>query len=89
MSFRPIIPQCSPSNPIRRRLVKYNPDIIRGCLKEVVAISVPSCDALRSFTVKNTLLLYQVRGLGVQAQGGEAEGKWGEGRYMLLQWQGS
>ena len=52
-----------------RRLVKYNPDIARSSIKEIVTTSAPSLDALRSFTVKNTLSLYQV-GDGV---GGEEE----------------
>ena len=43
-----------------RRLVKFNPEVIRSSLKEVVSISVPSLDVLRSFTVKNALTFFQV-----------------------------
>ncbi|GAX73544.1 hypothetical protein CEUSTIGMA_g995.t1 [Chlamydomonas eustigma] len=42
-----------------RRLVKFNPDLVKSSLHEIVVMSVPSADALRSFTVKNTLTLYQ------------------------------
>ncbi len=47
-----------------RRLVKHHPEIVRASLHEIVVASVPSIDALRSFTVKCTLAMYQVRGGG-------------------------
>lgn len=43
-----------------RRLMRHHPDIIRGALHEFVRAVVPSIEQLRSFTVKNTLLLFQV-----------------------------
>ncbi|MEW5315874.1 MAG: hypothetical protein WDW38_007274 [Sanguina aurantia] len=42
-----------------RRLMRHHPDIIRGALHEFVRAVVPSIEQLRSFTVKNTLLLFQ------------------------------
>ncbi|MEW5296966.1 MAG: hypothetical protein WDW36_000208 [Sanguina aurantia] len=42
-----------------RRLMRHHPDVIRGALHEFVRAVVPSIEQLRSFTVKNTLLLFQ------------------------------
>ena len=45
-----------------RRLVKHHPSALGGTvLHEIVVASVPAIDALRSFTVKCAMLLYQVR----------------------------
>lgn len=44
---------------ISRRLLKHNPEIIKTMLHDLVKATVPTIDALRSFTSKVTMILYQ------------------------------
>lgn len=53
-----------------RRLVKHHPAAVCPALAELVAATLPAIDALRSFTAKIALVLYQASVLTLSRLGG-------------------
>lgn len=53
-----------------RRLIKHHPAAVCPALAELVAATLPAIDALRSFTAKIALVLYQASVLTLSRLGG-------------------